>query len=1262
MLLLNQQSLRPAAKSLILCLLPGIEDETSEDFDEGIRILDKLRKSLGRTDDGEAIEINDGYFWQCFFLAVITNASRRQGALAYMTRKLPRLVPSKSDQHEPVNGHATQDVQGLPAAAEAVLYPEPGLLIRCFAAGLQDPQMLVQRGFLDLLVTHIPLHSPVLQDRIERNDLNQLVSAAIGVVLRRDMSLNRRLWSWFLGPDSSSEVVDDAQPLSPSSERDGYTNGSSIVQAKYFQQHGASSLRECLLAMLDRPTGTSSDRARPFRICLSLMDRWEVGGSLVPNILMPALDNAFHYSQAHQKKQVDEVLRSASLFFDGVESSLIWSKFILLMLATFDQIQSDLSSAERNLDFLTFITHNFNIREEDMLVRHIPNATFALLSCLASSLSDPPLSFTNKALRLLRSLVTLIPTRAFGPSHPSTTISDAGERSSNAWYSEQCHQTAQRIKEVYGEEDTQSALENPLVKPRLLGECNVHMTINILIRALNSTSLQGDLSQLYETLLSITTKVPSSEALRHSDLFKAFRQALMSSSATVGASSSHKFAIVNSLMSMMSTLSSSKGTNEINDDQLLELQPAMMEFLWKRLSPWEPKHHVETVRLIWQLETLTKGQRVEAQLALFIGTRLDTQSREQEECGRFATLWEHTMQSILAKGEVGRTALIRRPSGLPPSGDLSAGVDLEMVLSRPLFLLLDNLQEDDTETTTFLITWLQDLPSLDRVFSIILSKLQTLLKGYKSQSGKSTLESRRQRHELQSLQEIMICIQHLRNILKNASMHTWEILSNLHPESKDPEQPSPSGLQFLASKCLEVLSIESNASSSSLHHSSLAILQILLSSPESATLKDMTIEDALIAHLSWMLEHNVGSLQTVYLQTILSALKVRVAPSVQEPPSSASTTSLSLSRNQRPQLQSTALPPANILDCLKAGLSSPASRLFLDHWTNFLANILPLYADAIFSNMIPLVECFCDQITIAFRYLRSVSTTVATNEDPIPVPILPTLLHGLELLLAHAHARLQRQEFSSATVKPPEQGQGQSFFGNMVSGVFSADGLPSKTARVNSRLTVILCMQDAVRICYGIWAWASYGIEGDDVDSTCSATMSFNTLKLRNRTRRILEHLFLAEGLECLETLAVIWLGGDSGIGIGLEASSVFSLLHVLNGSKPRNTIPVILNALYSRTNLEALEVGRRSTLTCDLTGSDIVAFLIAYLRTVEDDAVDEIWTDCTTFLRDVLSNPMPHRQVLPALLEFIILLAEKIDNTNFGELRRMRRELGVSA
>jgi hypothetical protein len=177
-------------------------------------------------------------------------------------------------------------------------------------------------------------------------------------------------------------------------------------------------------------------------------------------------------------------------------------------------------------------------------------------------------------------------------------------------------------------------------------------------------------------------------------------------------------------------------------------------------------------------------------------------------------------------------------------------------------------------------------------------------------------------------------------------------------------------------------------------------------------------------------------------------------------------------------------------------------------------------------------------------------------------------------------------------------------------------------------------------------------------DHTSASSFSYTSLRMRNRARRTLEHLFAAEALECLETLVVLWAHATPD---DTQGPAITGLLNVLNGSKPKHTIPAIFNAVYSRTDPGALDTNRQSTLTSDLTDAELVAFLVEYTTSLEDDAMDEIWQDCTLFLRDVLANPLPHRQILPTLLEFTAVIGQKVDNTNFGEQRKMRRELAVS-
>lgn len=275
-----------------------------------------------------------------------------------------------------------------------------------------------------------------------------------------------------------------------------------------------------------------------------------------------------------------------------------------------------------------------------------------------------------------------------------------------------------------------------------------------------------------------------------------------------------------------------------------------------------------------------------------------------------------------------------------------------------------------------------------------------------------------------------------------------------------------------------------------------------------------------------------------------------------------------------------------------------------------------------------------------------------TETSSAPESTLISLLNGLEHVLARGHDRLLQDEMRAPTTKPAEQPQG--FFGNMVSGVFTSETPQARSSTANNRLTVLLSFQDAVRICFKIWSWGQEGIV-QDADSLASFTHT--SLRMRNRARRLLEHLFAAEALECLETVVENW--EKSRQNKNTSGDLVFKLLHVLDGSRPKHTIPAIFNAIYSRTNPTALDSSRKSTLTSSLSDSDLVTFLVEYAKSLEDDAMDEIWPDCMIFLKDLLANPFPHRQTLPSLLEFAAILGEKVDNTNFGEQKKMRRELG---
>ena len=460
---------------------------------------------------------------------------------------------------------------------------------------------------------------------------------------------------------------------------------------------------------------------------------------------------------------------------------------------------------------------------------------------------------------------------------------------------------------------------------------------------------------------------------------------------------------------------------------------------------------------------------------------------------------------------------------------------------------------------------------------------------------------------------------------------------------------------------------------SQFHRTALTTLHQILLGPYSLPLAQLQLEHVLIERLTQSLGGPDPFIQVLLLDVVFATLKLRTVPTQNQPPLSplpeskrfivqdGSTGSGQVQTSDRAHQISPRFPPPppSLTKCLQAGFSAPSSRPVLDSWVSFLTECLPLYSDTIFQILIPLVETLCTQVGETFQNLQMTfkEPGVILEGSAAPESTLISLINGLEYVLARGHDRLLQDEMRISVVKSPDQ-QPQSFFGNMVSGVFATETPMTRTVTANNRLTVLLSFQDAVRICFVIWTWGGYDGSSQDAEST--ASFNYTSLRMRNRARRLLEHLFAAEALECLETVVEIWQKSSKGPNEP-RPSVVFNLLHVLDGSRPKHTIPAIFNAIYSRTNPGALDPARKSTLTSSLNDTDLVIFLVEYARSLEDDAMDEIWIDCITFLKDLLMNPFPHRQTLPSLLEFAAILGEKVDNTNFGEQRRMRRELGVS-
>lgn len=1037
---LSSSILRPALKALILSLLPVIEEETSEDFDRCLHTFDGFRQIY-------AEQNQESFFWQTLFVASISNPLRRAGVLVYLVRFLPRL--------------SSANIQVESDRSEVVTTPEPGLLVRCFATGLRDEQALIQRGFLDLLVTHLPLKEPVLQSESYTKDLDVLVSAAVTVVLRRDMSLNRRLWTWLTGIETKSLDNSVTSPIEAPVDGGQLSND-------YFLQMALPAVVRSILQMLNNTNPAPTQRTLPFRIMSSLMDRWEIGGPVVQLVFAPLIRHlSLYQSTAPSQTAFDEVFRSANVFFDGVESSTLFSC-----------LQSLLQTGENEL--LDFIIANFSIDQVDSAQTHI----MALSLSVSDVLLQGDENF-NTWSPFLGDLMVSIP--QVNVTSKQAVTSDISE----ALLDSLCRNVCKLMEE-----------EKPVSSLARL--CTPFEQAVRLASRLSATEN-----------MRITEHVSTKLTSEHSD----------ETSTIVVAEVCAKLVI--SLLSRLDDL-----PLKVQRD-VLDLIPALVVNLWPGLGPSTPQFQVVTAESLWQLnDAYPDEQIVESTMLQLLGS---PNPLSQQQTERFGVLYYHSK------------TIKRSPEDTIPS-----------MLQRSVLHIVDSTAGKDRGESG--VQWLLSLQDVAPIFALIL--------GVRSEATHdSTVTMQR--------------VQKLVHIVYLSSEH-WKTFC------------ASSNMQLVTTFCLDIIRSSQNSHKTNIHKSFLLISTLYDSSSTNKP------SEELLAILVDMLEQNKTNppQQEEVLDTLLAVLDER------------------------------SVLPASLIDILLQGLASMPVDERLDKWITLLCNFLPNHV-ALLPNLLKVTGSFCKRIENTFDDLKavfdfSISKSVSRSADRS----LANLLSGLEYVLARAH----QQVFDSTMNKATKEQK-------------------SDRSRANDRLTVVLCMQDATRICAKLWLWKS----NPHPESTMSAvadvrSFQYVAMKLRSRTRKILENLIEAESQECLETLIEMK-------AISTHAT-VLDLLQTLNGARPRAMMPAVFNAIFSRNHSASLHGSQKSTVSIQIGSVQLTDFLLEYTAALEDDMLEEIWSDCATFLREVLANPMPHRQILIRLLRFCAILSRKMDNTSFGEDSRMHREL----
>ena len=1111
---LPSPSLRPALKALILSLLPGIEEENSEDFDRTLGTINKLRGIFADSN-------SESIFWQSFFLASITSPGRRAGALVYLLRYLPQV--GSSDGTRPVTNH-----DAITPSVQDIVTPEPGLLFRCFATGLQDEQPLVQRGFLDLLVTHLPLSSSTLQKAESRHDLVILVSAAMSIVLRRDMGLNRRLWSWFLGNDEKTDAGLDAikSPIDAS-------RPPTVAHSTYFSDFGMNAVVESLQGMLHKSTAGPTQRARPFRLLVSLLDRNAVGGPTVDALFVQLIADLKQYqTTAPTQEAFDEVFRSASMLFDSIDPRRL-TKNLLNMLM------------HEHLGLVEFIVFNFGLDDAELGRAHFPVIAAHLSSRLnkeqqiiqESDQSAGSLRNIDQVAVVLDIIVEFVTIQPTGKTvQSSSSPADLLERATD----------------FYNTENSKDPKQNPVL-PELLLAMTATEILTAIGRFLDSRTDVQILDHLVSAFSKLAAVLPSTVRIAS---INALVSKLLDWCRLSPPISTISFAASRNATALVKVLAGEyAAVSSITQEHAIEIVPALIRHIWQYLQPSTPQYHVEGVDMIWSLRS------VHPDMLLVDSTIMDlvaSGGTSKHPSVNFGIVWTHTR-----KVKVPQT----------PNGTLSTDADISALLRQVVLLVIDHSSQDTRWTK-----WMSSLPSLEFHFRAVIETAHS-----PPESHDGTLVD-------------LYRIRKLAQVARSSSS-LWKDLNE--------DQEIPVAISNQATRAIKRHETDEVSAEVALE-----ILKIVHSDASSVLSPELI--EALTDHLPQTRAES--ELQSNLLDTLHSLM------------------------SQKPDLS----PPSNLLAILMGGIASPLIDSNIDKWITLLCNSIPTYSDAtFFANLLKLTECFCNRVQSFFDTLKNLYEANSEAQKPgfaaakDPERSVTNLLSGLEYILARAHTKiLDTTRPASSNADTPAN-----------------EGARSRTL-ANHRLTVVLCMQDAIKVCCQMWFWRPSPTPGITADSK---SFSYMSSRVRSRTRRMLEHLLQAEPQECLETIMGIWVKSTRTPS---QPNQVMSLLQTLDGARPKFMLPAIFNAMYSRTNPGVLDFAQRSTLSVEASAIELVSFLIEYVSKLEDDLLEEIWNDCVSFMRDVLANPMPHRQLLLRLLEFLAALCSKMENTTFGEQSKMRREL----
>jgi hypothetical protein len=300
-----KKNLRPCLTGFILAMLPGLE----EGSDIYQRTFDLLKNVSKQTDDD--------YFFTCLWSAMLFSSPIRFPAIQYILAHFDRKKTMEDQLYLIGNSIDT--------------------MVNSICNCLQDTNSLVQRSILDFILQCLPMHN----NQVTRDDKMKLIKIAIHLVLRRDMSLNRRIYAWFLGQDSNSNPI--KLPKSCQIElqmQDVDKLQNELLNSNiYFKNYSQDLLILSIKSILSRDNEanntlfideTQTIAIKMLKIVSSLSEKQEIGQFIIEEVLLDLLLYVYkeceniNLSENVTKEKHEIIKATCSFIFQSFQLNFIW--------------------------------------------------------------------------------------------------------------------------------------------------------------------------------------------------------------------------------------------------------------------------------------------------------------------------------------------------------------------------------------------------------------------------------------------------------------------------------------------------------------------------------------------------------------------------------------------------------------------------------------------------------------------------------------------------------------------------------------------------------------------------------------------------------------------------------------------------------------------------------------------------------------------------------------------------------------------------